>query len=131
MFVLRIRGCLPAITRRWVTYQEPKAWPQAAPEELLERKSAFGDQMVERLSFDELHGQEVDAVGLLHQEHADDAGVVERRERTGLALEAFEPLGIRGHFRRQDLERHVAPSFVSVARKTSPMPPAPMAAVMR
>ena len=67
--------------------------------------------MVQRLSLDELHGQEVDAVGFLDREHADNAGVVEGGERSGLALESVEPLRVGRHFCRQGLERDVAPEL--------------------
>ena len=58
----------------------------------VDRHPAFGDEPVERLALDELHGQEVDAVGLFDGVDRDDAGVVERGEGLGFALEALEPL---------------------------------------
>jgi hypothetical protein len=77
----------------------------------LDRHPALGDELVERLPLDELHGQEVDALGLLDGVHGDDAGVVEGGERLRLALEALEPLRARGHLGRQHLEGHVAPEL--------------------
>jgi hypothetical protein len=56
----------------------------------------------------------------------DDVRVLERRDRVGLALEALPALGIRGGRGREDLEATSRASFVSVARYTSPMPPAPI-----
>ena len=64
------------------------------------RQPALGDEPVERLALDELHGQEVDAVGFLDRVDGDDAGVVERGERLRLALEALEPLRARAPSRR-------------------------------
>jgi hypothetical protein len=77
-------------------------------EEPIERQAALGDDAVERLALDELHRQEVDAVGLLDRVDGDDALVVEGGEGLRLSPEAFQPLGARGHLRRQHLERHVA-----------------------
>ena len=59
-----------------------------------------GMSAVERLALDELHGQEVDAVGFLDGVDGDDAGVVEGGERLRLAPEALEPLRARGHLGR-------------------------------
>ena len=63
---------------------------------------------IEGLPFDQLHRQEVDAVGLLDRVHADHSRVVEGGEHRRLAPEAVEPLRVRGHLGRQDLERHLA-----------------------
>ena len=60
--------------------------------EAVDRHPALGDELVERLALDELHRQEVDAVGLLDGVDGDDARVIERGEGLGLALEALEPL---------------------------------------
>ena len=80
-------------------------------EESLERHAAFGYRPVERLAFDELHREEVDAVRLLDRVHAHDAGVVEGRESLGLALEALQALRVRGHLGRQHLEGDLAPEL--------------------
>ena len=68
-------------------------------EDPLDRHPALGDELVERLPLDELHGQEVDAVGLLDGVDGDDPGVVEGGEGLRLALEALEPLRAGGHLR--------------------------------
>ena len=77
-------------------------------EDPVHREPALGDQPVERLTLDELHRQEVDAVRFLDRVHTDDAGMVESGERLRLAPEALEPLRARGHLGRQHLERDVA-----------------------
>jgi len=65
--------------------------------------------MVEGLTLDELHGQEVDAVRLLDGVDGDDPGVVEGGQRLRLPPEALDPLRARGHLGGQHLKGHVAP----------------------
>ena len=78
------------------------------PEELLGWQGALGDEDIERLALDELHGQEVDAARLLDRVDADDAGMIQGGECFRLALEPLEPLGASGHLGRQDFQGHVA-----------------------
>ena len=52
-----------------------------------------------------LHDQEVDAVLVADVVKRTDAGVGERRDGARLALESLPPLRIRGHLRRQHLQR--------------------------
>ncbi len=121
---------------RWTM---PLAWAAARAsasgsadlEDPVDVHPTLGDEVIEGLPFDELHRQEMHAVGLLDRVHADHSGVVERGQHGGLATEAIQPLRVGGHFGRQDLEGDIPPSLVSVARHTSPIPPAPRAAVMR
>ena len=80
-------------------------------EDLGSGEPALGDDAVEGLALDELHGEEVDAVRLLDRVDGDDPGVVEGGEGLGLALEALEPLRVGGHLGRQDLEGHLAPEL--------------------
>ena len=77
----------------------------------LDRQPALGDQLVERLPLDKLHGQEVDAVRFLDGVHADDAGVIQRGQRFCLTLKPLEPLRVRGHLGGQHLEGHVPPKL--------------------
>ena len=56
--------------------------------------------------------------------------MVQRGQHLGLALEPGEAVGIRRERFRQDLDRDGALQVVSVARYTSPMPPAPSGAVI-
>ena len=71
---------------------------------LVERQAAR-DRPVERLALDEFHRDEVQLVGAVDLVDGDDVGVVERRGRAGLVLEAAAPLVVRGQLRRQQLER--------------------------
>ncbi len=80
-------------------------------EELRQRHAPLGDQLAETAPRDELHGEEVDAVGLLDRVEVDDVRVVQGGEGPGLALEAVQPLAVRRQLRRQDLERHLAPQL--------------------
>ena len=55
-----------------------------------------------------------------------DVGMIERSERPRLALETREPVRVMREARRQHFHaRPARPSFVSVARYTSPIPPTP------
>ena len=84
--------------------------PQSAGDldDLFEGKPACADEPVERLTFDELHGQEVDAVGFLHRVDGDDVRVVELGQSLRLAAKARQPLGILRHLGGQDFECYVA-----------------------
>ena len=48
------------------------------------------------------------------------------RREPGLRVEPGEPVGVAREDARKDFDRDVASSFVSRARNTSPMPPAPI-----
>jgi hypothetical protein len=50
----------------------------------------------------------VDTFGFLDGVDVNDVGMVESGESLGLALEAGQPVGVRGEVGRQDLERHLA-----------------------
>ena len=65
------------------------------------------DERIERAAVHQLHGEETAAVRLLHREDGDDVGVVEGRQRLGLALETGHALRVVGKFGRQHLERHL------------------------
>ena len=73
--------------------------PQSAGDldDLFEGKPACADEPVERLTFDQLHRQKVDAVAFLDRVDGDDVRVVELGEGLGLATKAPEPLGILRH----------------------------------
>ena len=51
-------------------------------------------------------------------------------EYLGFPLESCQPLGVVRERVGQNLDRDLAPRLVSVARHTSPMPPAPIRAVI-
>ena len=78
-------------------------------EKPVDRQAAGRNHLVERLSLDELHGQEVEpfairTLGVLDRVDRDDVRVVERGDDLGLALEALQPLGIFGHVGGQHLQ---------------------------
>ena len=77
----------------------------------VKRQSVLGDDAVERLPVHELHGEEVDAVGLFHGVDGDDTWVVELGEGFCLATEAREALGVVRHVGGQDFEGDVASEF--------------------
>ena len=61
------------------------------------------------LALDQLHREEVDAVGLLDGVHRHDVRVVEGRDRARFLLEACEAVGVAGHRRGQHLKGHLTP----------------------
>ena len=71
-------------------------------------QTAVGNQSIERLTLDQLHREEVDAVRFLDRIDRDDVRMVEGGDGAGLALEAGEPVGIAGEIRGQHLERDLA-----------------------
>ena len=88
------------------------------------------DQIRKRRAFNELHHQRRLAGGLLDAVNLRDIGVIERGEDLGLAREADQSVRIRGKERRQILMATSRCRRVSRARKTSPMPPAPIVATI-
>jgi len=80
-------------------------------DDLLDRQASGGDHAIERLSFDQLHGEEVDAFDFFDRKDGDDVGMVEGGDSAGFALEAGETLGIAGYVRRQDFQGYVAAEF--------------------
>ena len=74
----------------------------------VDREAALRDEQVERLSFDELHREEVDALGLFDRVERDDVRMVQRGDGAGFALEAREAIGIARRLGGQHLERDVA-----------------------
>jgi hypothetical protein len=86
------------------------------------------------LAFGQLHREEADRARaavqgrLLERVEAGDVRVGERRQQLGLALEAGERLPSDAKAAGSSLRATSRPSRVSVARQTSPMPPAPSGA---
>ena len=58
----------------------------------------------------------------------EDIWMIHRARRSRLLLETAESLGIAAKVGRQHFDRHLAAKRLSVARYTSPMPPAPIRA---
>ena len=77
-------------------------------DDLLDGKPALGEKVVERLSFDQFHREEVGAVSFLDRVERDDVRMIEGGDGARFALEAGEALGIAGDVGRQHLEGHVA-----------------------
>ena len=101
-------------------------------EDPLDRQAALGNGAVEGLALDELHREEVDALGFFNREDRDDAGMIEGGQGLGLAAEALQAIRACGHPGGQHLERHVAPELrVGGAIHLAHARRRPMAAVMR
>ena len=63
----------------------------------------------ERLPGQQFHDEEIHPVLLAHVMNRADVRVIERRDGAGLPLEAFPPLGISGHGRRQHFDGNITP----------------------
>ena len=68
----------------------------------------LGDDGVEPLALDELHGVEADIPVLAHLVDRHDVGVVQPGRGAGLAAEPLLDHPVAGHLPRQDLQRHAA-----------------------
>jgi putative endopeptidase len=73
-----------------------------------DRDRSVREPLREILALDQLHREEAHAVGGVETVDRSDVRMVQRREQTGLALEAGEALGVRGEQVGQDLDRDVA-----------------------
>ena len=71
---------------------------------LAERQSLALDQIVQRLAFHVLHGDEMHAVGFLDVVDGDNVGVIERRSRFSFLHEAAPPLRVLHLVLRQHLD---------------------------
>ncbi len=76
-------------------------------EDALQGHPAFGNHVREPLALDELHGEEVNAPGLLDRVNGDDIRMVEGSERLRFALESLQALLGARQLGRQDLEGYV------------------------
>jgi len=81
---------------------------QRDPQKLVQGHSTGRDEVGDRLAPHELHGEVVAPVALLDGVDGDDVRVVDRGENPGLAAKALDALGIRGEFRRDELQRDQA-----------------------
>ena len=68
----------------------------------------LGDDQVQALALDELHGIEADIAVLADLEDRHDVGVVQPGRGAGLAAEPLLDQPVAGHLPRQDLQRHPA-----------------------
>jgi hypothetical protein len=85
-------------------------------QELREWKTSLRNQLRERLSPNQLHGDEVDAFGLFHRVHGDDVRMIERRDRLRFPFEARSPLLARSDSTGSTLRAMRRLSSVSSAR---------------
>src|SRR5919109_2880176 len=67
------------------------------------------DDVFEGTSLDELHRNEQEAARLPFPVHWNDVGMIQRRCKPRLASEALGHLWVKGHLRRQHLQRDTAP----------------------
>ena len=75
---------------------------------LFQRDQASGEQVAQRVSLDQFHG---DVTSALHHSqfiNRDDVGMVECRRGSRFLLEALQMLRVTSHFVGQDFERHFA-----------------------
>src|SRR5262245_32203825 len=70
----------------------------------IEREATLGQDVGQRAAFDQRHRDEMRARGFLDRIDVHDGGMVETRERSRLALESLETLGIRGSVLWQELQ---------------------------
>lgn len=66
------------------------------------------NHLIERLAFDELHGQKMDAIAFFDGKNGDDVRVIQRSDDARFALETSQAVGIVRHFGGQDFESYVA-----------------------
>ena len=100
----------------------------AIGQRLVERDRAFSDPLREIVALDQFHHEGGHAPAFFQAVDSRDVRVIQRREGLGFTLEAREPISIVRERLGQDLIATSRSSFVSRARKTCPMPPAPMLA---
>ena len=63
------------------------------------------------MALNQLHGEEVDAVGFFHGKDGDNMRMIERGHRASFTPEPRQSLWIAGHLGREYFQRHVAPEF--------------------
>ncbi len=77
-------------------------------EDPIERQSARRNERVEGSPFDELQGQERNAVRFLDRVDGDDVGMIQGSDGARLALESFTAVRVHRQPWRQHLEGHAA-----------------------
>ena len=90
-----------------------------------------GDAVLQRRALQILHDNEGALFVLTDVVNRADVGVVQRRSRTRLSLEASECLGISCDFIRKKLERYETAQPGVPALYTTPIPPPPNLSTMR
>ena len=77
----------------------------AAPQHLFGRESALEQPLGQRLAFQELHDEVLDAVLVAHVVERADVGMRERRDGLGFSLETLANLLVLRKMRGEDLDR--------------------------
>ena len=88
-------------------------------ERLVDRQRSPRQPLRQRLAVDELQDQRLDAARLLEAVDRGDVRMIQRGQDLRLALEARQPLGVRGERLGQHLDRHVA---IELARRAPGRP---------
>jgi hypothetical protein len=81
---------------------------QREPQRVVERQRTALQAIRECFALDELHDEEMAAAGFLHAVESRDAGMIERSERPGFALEPGDTIGVGREGVRQNLDRNIA-----------------------
>src|SRR5882672_3132712 len=82
------------------------------PQSALQLQRPSIAKLADVLAFDELHGDEVQALRLVHIEDGADVRMVQSGSEPGLALESFQVGFFDSEFGRQDFENNRAPEFL-------------------
>ena len=78
-------------------------------DDLRDFEPSFFQDRIQRPAFDEFHGDKRQpVVRLAHVVHNADVRMIERRGGPGFLEESLPSLGVRGQFRRQELDRRLA-----------------------
>jgi hypothetical protein len=85
------------------------------------------DDLRQRFAIDKFQDEKLCGAGFFQSVYRCDVLMVERGEQFGFPVESGQAIAIRRELFRQCLDGNLAPSLVSVAFHTSPMPPRPMA----
>src|SRR5882724_2994107 len=82
------------------------------PQSALQLQRPSIAKLADVLAFNELHGDEVQALRLVQVEDGTDVRMVESGSEPRLALESFQVGFFDGEFSRQDFEHNRAPKFL-------------------
>jgi hypothetical protein len=93
--------------------------------QVLGRQRPAQDPLLECATLQQLHGDEVPAVGFVDVVNGANIGVVQRRGGARLALEAFERVLIARKLFRQELQRHLPAELQIFGLVNDTHPPAP------
>ena len=111
---------LSGLTSRWTmpaacAAARPSATPTRSSTPCRHVRRRCRCPRLERAAVDEFRDEIRPAVDIPDVVHREQVRMIERGEHAGFALEAGQPIGVRGEQRRQDLDRDVA-SELRVAR---------------